>query len=89
MGACFVKICVDLIWFQKMEVTIRPHSLWSLCRVATTSSTPWDKIVPSLLNFEVEVDKVVNGIDQSVNGIDQLVNGIIFDKKTKGSKDIH
>ena len=45
MGACFVKICVDLIWFQKMEVTIRPHSLWSLCRVATTSSIPWDKIV--------------------------------------------
>lgn len=34
-----------------MEVTIRPHSLWSLCRVATTSSIPWDKIV-SLFEFE-------------------------------------
>ena len=37
-----------------MEITIRPHSLWSLCRVATTSSTPWDKLFPYLnLNFEV------------------------------------
>ena len=35
-----------------MEGTIRPHSLWSLCRVATTSSIPWDKIVSSLSEFE-------------------------------------
>ena len=51
LGGLHCQICVDLIWFWKLKVTIRPHSLWSLCRVATTSSIPWDKIV-SLFEFE-------------------------------------
>ena len=52
-----------------MEVAIRPHSLWSLCRVATTSSIPWDKIVSSVIEFWILIDKVVNGIDQLVNSL--------------------
>ena len=96
-------LCQNLCWFDlisELESTIRPHSLWSLCRVATTSSIPWDKKFSLFeiefwfefeveVDIEVDIDKVVNGIDQLVNGIDQLVNSIIFDKKTKSSKDIH
>ena len=70
-----VKICVDLILFSKMEITIRPHGLRSVCCVATTSSTPWDKIVSllsqNLKNFwtfkevlnilEIEIDLSCQG----------------------------
>ena len=58
-----------------MEVTNWPHSLWSLCRVATTSSIPWDKKfslfeIEFWFEFEVEVDIEVD-IDKVVNDIDK------------------
>ena len=72
LGACFVKICVDLIWFPKNgshNPTSQPLKSVSCCH--DLQHTVRTKLFPHYLNlnFEVEFDKVVNGIDQFVNEI--------------------